>query len=897
MHDQRVINQRFERAFRVRRRHVQIWLNFLRENHPDYRDVHVDPLHLAALPEDGSIHRQLPTRLVDEQESTSEHVQNPPPSPPLPPSPSPAAAPISFTARERPCTGVAEQSLIDLTAATFGLTATGFPPPTAATPTGLPAPTAATVTGLSALTDTFRTTATAFEPDESLDNLIDTTAMVPDLRPITTELEQLQQALAPANHLLSVPTFRQTPISEFDKRPLLRMVFPSLFPLGKGDINLLRGQQLSFDAWARHLLRYKYGRFARHSRLRYVLFNMSMHQQAQSQATWLCSRLDTDISLQNLQDSVTEGQHELLTNHISRSASKLRGTRPYWNDARHKLECLVHNMNSPHLFFTFSAADVQWHDLHQHMPAYTGEDFVRDPNRHRIASKSLTENPHIAADYLHRRFSLFFKHVLRTLLPVVDYWYRFEWQQRGSGHIHGFIWLDQSAPSTTNEASRARIVDYWSQWVTAMNPDRTLIQDGLNPASLPFAQQENSRLHLIHSLNRFQRHQVCSPTYCLRKPKGELNATARCRFHFPQPFRDTAAVTRDKNPLHWKYMPQRNDSLLNSYIPALTLGWMANTDMAPCTNPHAVLNYIAKYASKAETKSETYKSMFAAVVRRASSTNPILSATVKMMNALLVERDWPAQEVVHNVLGLPLVVSSRKVVSLDLRREPTTLIEVSNGSLQRRGSSLLEKYLQRATCSVENDDVDLDSLTLLDFARHCEIQPRSNRLFRRPRARPRCVNIFPRYTPDAQGDDYEEFCRVKLMLHHPFLDAGAESLRRASGDSAPTFRFAYEQCLATACHHERDPLDPLDDSENDAISDYEEASEAEDDGIQPAFAELAERHGNCDAALLEPGLDLGTRSLDVAYDWHSNDHIYEQYGSQDGFIRLAKTRGPDNARL
>jgi ATP-dependent DNA helicase PIF1 len=258
---------------------------------------------------------------------------------------------------------------------------------------------------------------------------------------------------------------------------------------------------------------------------------------------------------------------------------------------------------------------------------------------------------------------------------------------------------------------------------------------------------------------------------------------------------------------------------------------MANTDMAPCTNPHAVLNYIAKYASKAETKSETYKSMFAAVVRRASSTNPILSATVKMMNALLVERDWPAQEVVHNVLGLPLVVSSRKVVSLDLRREPTTLIEVSNGSLQRRGSSLLEKYLQRATCSVENDDVDLDSLTLLDFARHCEIQPRSNRLFRRPRARPRCVNIFPRYTPDAQGDDYEEFCRVKLMLHHPFLDAGAESLRRASGDSAPTFRFAYEQCLATACHHERDPLDPLDDSENDAISDYEEASEAEDDGI------------------------------------------------------------------
>ena len=31
------------------------------------------------------------------------------------------------------------------------------------------------------------------------------------------------------------------------------------------------------------------------------------------------------------------------------------------------------------------------------------------------------------------------------LLGIRQFWYRFEWQERGSGHIHGFLWL-QDAP-------------------------------------------------------------------------------------------------------------------------------------------------------------------------------------------------------------------------------------------------------------------------------------------------------------------------------------------------------------------------------------------------------------------------------------------------------------------
>ena len=44
---------------------------------------------------------------------------------------------------------------------------------------------------------------------------------------------------------------------------------------------------------------------------------------------------------------------------------------------------------------------------------------------------------------------------------VADYWYRFEWQDRGSDHIYGFIWIkDMSAPFIITEESRAKIAEY-----------------------------------------------------------------------------------------------------------------------------------------------------------------------------------------------------------------------------------------------------------------------------------------------------------------------------------------------------------------------------------------------------------------------------------------------------
>ena len=65
------------------------------------------------------------------------------------------------------------------------------------------------------------------------------------------------------------------------------------------------------------------------------------------------------------------------------------------------------NLDCTNLFFTFSAADMQWFDLQRHMPRFdeylTGDELVKK----RIVRDNLQSQPHIAAGWLFRRFELF----------------------------------------------------------------------------------------------------------------------------------------------------------------------------------------------------------------------------------------------------------------------------------------------------------------------------------------------------------------------------------------------------------------------------------------------------------------------------------------------------------
>ncbi|RKK07529.1 hypothetical protein BFJ65_g17734 [Fusarium oxysporum f. sp. cepae] len=55
------LNRQFRRQFRVRRRCLQAWLDFLSQNHPGYRDITVCQTRMSVLPEDGDVLDQVAT--------------------------------------------------------------------------------------------------------------------------------------------------------------------------------------------------------------------------------------------------------------------------------------------------------------------------------------------------------------------------------------------------------------------------------------------------------------------------------------------------------------------------------------------------------------------------------------------------------------------------------------------------------------------------------------------------------------------------------------------------------------------------------------------------------------------------------------------------------------------
>jgi hypothetical protein len=57
---------------------------------------------------------------------------------------------------------------------------------------------------------------------------------------------------------------------------------------------------------------------------------------------------------------------------------------------------------------------------------------------------------------------------------VTDHWYRYKWQSRGSGHVHGFLWLSD-APDIdkldfNDDIAVRNAKQYYDQFINGYNP-------------------------------------------------------------------------------------------------------------------------------------------------------------------------------------------------------------------------------------------------------------------------------------------------------------------------------------------------------------------------------------------------------------------------------------------
>ena len=105
-------------------------------------------------------------------------------------------------------------------------------------------------------------------------------------------------------------------------------------------------------------------------------------------------------------------------------------------------------------------------------------------------------------------------------------------------------------------------------------------------------------------------------------------------------------------------MSERNDARMNNHQRVQLQGWHANCDIQLIIDHHACIEYIAKYASKAEKMSSIIKETFKSVVTEANDSSDAKRLIRKLIIKGVGERDMGIQEVMHNILALKFFVSS-----------------------------------------------------------------------------------------------------------------------------------------------------------------------------------------------------------------------------------------------
>ena len=131
-----------------------------------------------------------------------------------------------------------------------------------------------------------------------------------------------------------------------------------------------------------------------------------------------------------------------------------------------------------------------------------------------------------------------------------------------------------------------------------------------------------------------------------------------------------------------------------------------------------------------------------------------MSFVSKMLNKVIAERDWLAQEVSYILLQLPVQNSSRAIVSLNCCPEDvqSNLIVLELGQVSAK-HSILQKY-QGCLVDMNNNNAALQDLSLFQCLWFWDWMIWKLRL----RAKLRVINYFPRCKNNPCVKCYEPHC-------------------------------------------------------------------------------------------------------------------------------------------
>ena len=127
----------------------------------------------------------------------------------------------------------------------------------------------------------------------------------------------------------------------------------------------------------------------------------------------------------------------------------LRGSPPYWEKAKRDLFAMIRQLGAAQLFLTLSAAETRWVHLLKILSETVDNGTLTDEDVDQLTwshkCRLISSDPVTCARHCYYSIQHYFNDFLKSKVnpfgQLKDFWYRIEFQHRGSPHMHCLLWI------------------------------------------------------------------------------------------------------------------------------------------------------------------------------------------------------------------------------------------------------------------------------------------------------------------------------------------------------------------------------------------------------------------------------------------------------------------------
>ena len=377
---------------------------------------------------------------------------------------------------------------------------------------------------------------------------------------------------------------------------------------------------------------------------------------------------------------VNEGYHVL---------KQLRGSPAYWEKAKKDIFAMIRHLGVPTWFCSLSAAETRWLPLLKCLAKLRYQKDFSDGDIEQMSwirkCELIKSDPVTCARYFDNKVKAFIGSILQgkiaPLGKIKEYFYRVEFQQRGSPHIHMLVWIEMAPKfeengdeelcefidkhvTCSNQGSNEDLINYQSHRHarTCRKKNQHVCRFGFPIAPMrstrilrPFESDDPAMIKkadsnygkIVSALQELKPADIL--TY-----DDFLNKLGLSEIEYI----DAICSSLTSPKVFLKRSP--SEVRINSYNGIMLTSWEANIDVQFVLDAYSCAAYIVSYISKGQ---RGMSDLLSKAAKEAAAGNSSLKEQVRHIgNKFLTHVEVGAQEAIYLLLQMPLRMCTRSFI-------------------------------------------------------------------------------------------------------------------------------------------------------------------------------------------------------------------------------------------